>query len=443
MGRPPLWSVAVWALAIALASGCTSTPPPPPSTPGSVGIVPPQPESPVELWHGEPDTHVYAPPGDPDLLVVLPLRPGDSPWAAVVDWRANRELWRADTTGCHGLAALAGRLACATEDGIDWYDLRRGGTPTRQPVPHVLQLEPLGDGTSLAFTTFDLRPVDTAGPRAEPTFGVLDAGGVRWQRPVPTDGDRPDLVRLGVEGDVVFLLRSQDWNVWVSTATTTAGDLVSMPDKAAPPVRIAGTERLAYATVTPATTYLTDLEGREVARAGGGPTWSSRYDGVFVQMADDGSVRGRPVSRTPDTIALIDPEGKPLTKEPITGVLPAGLCGGVVYTITSEGGSTPDAPPTDPTYGLRAHEPDGTLLWEERTQWSTPFGALCDGTRLILQAEGDAGVSLHAFAREGRSWTLPDPPLSPGQAMGRASAIAGVGILMSGGEAPRLLGVAK
>lgn len=76
-------------------------------------------------------------------------------------------------------------------------------------------------------------------------------------------------------------------------------------------------------------------------------------------MADDGSVRGRPVRRSADTLALLNPDGQPLSTTPIKDVQPAGLCGGVVYTITSEGDSTPGGPTTDPAYRLRAHEPTG------------------------------------------------------------------------------------
>lgn len=275
-GRPAMRSHRSWAaaglLAVALASGCTSTPPPAAPPAGAVGVLPPQSEAPVELWLGEPNSFVYAPPGQPDLLVVQPLTAGDTRSMAVVDWRARRELWRADAANCLGVAAVGGRLACSTDAGVDWYDLRRGGTPTCTPLPHAAQLAPLADGKALAFSTWDPSPPDPAGPREPDSFGVLDADGVRWQQPVTNQSETFDRVWPGVEGDVVFLLRSENWNQHVAMAATTAGEPVSVPGEAAAPVRIAGTDRLAYATATPSTTHFIDLAGHEVASASGGPT---------------------------------------------------------------------------------------------------------------------------------------------------------------------------
>lgn len=438
MSRQSLWAIG-GLLALAVASGCTPTPPAPTAPAGSLGVIPPQPDAPVELWRGEPRTSVYAPPGEPGLLVVSPMTIDDPRWVAVVDWRANRELWRADSANCRGMAAVGGRLACATDAGIDWYDLRRGGTPASTPLPHAFQVTPLSDGTALAFSTSDLSPPDPGNPKGADTFGVLDAEGIRWQHPITDQSDNVSLSSVGVEGEVVFLMRVENWEISVAAAATTAGEPVSMPDKAAAPVRIAGTDRLAYATTTPSTTHFTDLAGHEVASASGGPTWSSRYDGVFVRMADDGSVRGRPVRRSADTLALLDPDGKPLSTTPIKGVLPAALCGGVVYTITSEGTPTPgETTQTDPTYGLRAHDPDGTVLWDEPAAWPVPIGAFCDGTRLVLHTTPEGEDSLLAFTRQGPAWTLPRP--TQGQGLGPVTGVEGVGILIGGGDAPRLLG---
>ena len=120
---------------------------------------------------------------------------------AVVDWRARRELWRADTANCLGVAAVGGRLACSTDAGVDWYDLRRGGNPTSTPLRHAAQLAPLADGKALAFSTWDPSPPDPAGPREPDSFGVLDADGVRWQQPVTNQSETFDRVYVKVTAE--------------------------------------------------------------------------------------------------------------------------------------------------------------------------------------------------------------------------------------------------
>ncbi len=67
MQRHRLVPLASALLALALATGCT-TPPPSPAparTPGVLGIVPPQPRVPVELWRGEEGTQASAVEGHP------------------------------------------------------------------------------------------------------------------------------------------------------------------------------------------------------------------------------------------------------------------------------------------------------------------------------------------------------------------------------------------
>lgn len=425
------------ALITTACTGAGPTPTPTPTAPsaafpeGSVAVIPPQPGVPVELWRGEPDTVAIPLTGEPDLLVIGPMPGKGARRVSVVDWRAGRELWHADAAECGSAAVAGAKLACATAEGVDWYDLRSGGAPTRTPLPRLKQLQQLTDKSAVAFLTSPSIEADQDATTEPATFGVLTPEEVSWQREVLFQGEVTDVLWLGVEGGMVFALRNEDWAVWMAAAATATGDSVSIPDQATPPMRIPGTSRLAFSTANPPVTYLTDLDGRQVASADGGPTWSSRHASL-APMANDGSVPAIPVAAT-DAVGLdlLRADGQRVSVT-TSQALPIGLCGGILYALTSAGDASA------PTYGLRALKPDGTTLWDEAGAGSFPVGAFCDGTRLLVEAfPQDKPATLTAYAEQGKVWsTEPHVPAEPGQSL----AVAGAGLLVNGEGAPRMLG---
>ncbi len=361
-------------------------------------------------------------------------------FVAVLDWRSGRELWRTDAPTGSYAHALGDRLAVKTDADVRWFDLRSGTPHPPSPLPGSSQVMPLTDGSGLAFLTQPPPTADQTTSSEKPTIGVLDPdGSTRWQTPLAPDAASFSLLMLGVEGQMVFATRSQDWTVTMVQAATATGEPVTIPDGAAPPMPVPGTDRMVFATGGPdGATHVTDLAGRELTRVEGGPAGFTRH-GSLVVVTNDGSVPLFPIGSpfhdgSTAPVRLVDlrsPESPGLT---LGDAMVVGLCGGVVYTILDSGDRQRAA------YGIRAYSPDGTQLWDDEPGWSFPSAALCDGTRMLFQGQDESGVTLVAYTRAGRVWDLPE--LFAPEGFGRAVPLDGVGLLASsrGSQPPRILG---
>lgn len=173
-------------------------------------------------------------------------------FVAVLDWRSGRELWRTDAPTGSYAHALGDRLAVKTDAGVRWFDLRSGTPHPPSPLPGSSQVMPLTDGSGLAFLTQPPPTADQTTSSEKPTIGVLDPdGSTRWQTPLAPDAASFSLLMLGVEGQMVFATRSQDWTVTMVQAATATGEPVTIPDGAAPPMPVPGTDRMVFATGDP------------------------------------------------------------------------------------------------------------------------------------------------------------------------------------------------